>query len=223
MRQKTLVLDVETSPLLVYVWSLKDQYVDVSQLKEDSKIIAWGAKWLGEKAVYYNDIRDSTEREILVRLRGLLNQADIVITQNGVAFDMRKINARFILLGIKPVKLLRHFDTYLLARRVAAFTSNKLEYLTEKCNVKYRKLTHKVFPGLSLWKECLNGNMKAWDEMRRYNTHDVLSTEELYENLKAFAPKAFPNPDNPKCGECNKESRVKIKCSSCGRWEVKRD
>src|ERR1700686_2426880 len=158
VKQRTLVLDVEMSPLVVYVWHLKDQYVGSSQLKEDSKIIAWGAKWLGEKTVLYKDIRSQSEREILGLLRAVLNAADIVITQNGVAFDIRKINARFILLGLNPVKPFRQFDTYLLAKRVAAFTSNKLEYLTEKCNVKYRKLTHSTFPGLSLWKECLNGN-----------------------------------------------------------------
>ncbi len=217
-RQRTLVVDIETSPLLVYVWQLKDQYIDISQLKDDWHIMAWGAKWLGEKEVIYRDIRKDTERTILTSLRGLLNEADIVITQNGVAFDAKKINARFMLLGLKPIKSYRHFDTYLLAKRVAVFTSNKLEYLTEKFNVKYRKLTHKAFPGLSLWKECLKGNLKAWEEMKRYNTHDVLSTEELYNNLKAFAPKAFPNPDNPKCDECGKEDRIKIKCQTCGKW-----
>jgi RNase_H superfamily len=220
MNQKTLILDIESSPLLVYVWHLKDQYVDVSQLHTDWKIMAWGAKWLGEKTVHYRDLREFSERTILFRLRELLEQADIVITQNGVSFDMRKINARFVLLGLKPVHTLRHFDTYLLAKRVASFTSNKLEYLTEKCNVKYHKLTHTAFPGLKLWKECLNGNIKAWEEMERYNIHDVLSTEELYENLKAFAPKAFPRPDNEKCDACGKENRLKIKCQSCGRWET---
>lgn len=221
-KQRTLVVDIETSPLLVYIWQLKDQYIDVSQLKEDWHIMAWGAKWLGDKEVYYKDTRSETERSILIKLRGLLEEADIIITQNGVAFDSRKINARFMLLGLRPVKPYKHFDTYLLAKRVAVFTSNKLAYLTEKFNVKYRKLTHKAFPGLSLWKECLNGNIKAWEEMKRYNIHDVLSTEELYNNLKDFAPKAFPNPDNDKCNGCGKENRLKIKCQDCGKWEVKR-
>jgi uncharacterized protein YprB with RNaseH-like and TPR domain len=221
MRQKTLVLDIETSPLLVYVWQLKDQYVDVSQLKEDSKIIAWGAKWLGDKTTHYRDLRNASERSILLTLRGLLEQADIVITQNGMTFDWRKINARFMLLGLKPVKNVRHFDTYVLAKRVASFTSNKLSYLTENFNIKYKKLSHGHFPGLSLWLECLKGNMKAWNEMRTYNTHDVLSTEELYMNLKAFAPKAFPNPDNSKCEGCGKENKIKVKCQQCGKWESK--
>ena len=57
--------------------------------------------------------------------------------------------------------------------------------------------------------------------MKRYNIHDVLSTEELYMNLKAFAPKAFPNPDNSKCEGCGKENKIKIKCQQCGKWECK--
>jgi uncharacterized protein YprB with RNaseH-like and TPR domain len=129
-----------------------------------------------------------TIRKILRDLWKLLDEADIVITQNGKNFDTPKLNARFIEHGMKPPSPYKHLDTYQIARSAAKFTSNKLEYLTEKLCTKYKKLKHEKFPGFALWAECLKGNVAAWNEMRRYNKHDVLATEELYMKIRAWAP-----------------------------------
>lgn len=197
--QRVLVLDIETSPLLVYVWNLKDQYVGLNQMVQDWHIMAWSAKWLGEPAssIQYYDQRKlkvGNDLPILKPLWRLLNRADIVLTQNGKAFDAKKINARFMLHGMKPPRPFKHLDTYLIAKNAASFTSHSLEYLSERFCTKYKKLSHAKFPGLTLWRECLKGNKKAWDEMRTYNIHDVLSTEEFYEKIKAWAPESAPKP-----------------------------
>jgi hypothetical protein len=60
--------------------------------------------------------------------------------------------------------------------------------MTEIYNKKYKKQSHKDFPGFSLWEECMRGNKKAWDSMKKYNIFDVLSLEELFVNtLSKFA------------------------------------
>ncbi len=199
LNQKVLVLDIETAPLLVYVWNLKDQYVGLNQLAQDSHIMAWSAKWLGEpasKIQYYDqrNLKPGNDLPILKPLWKLLDEADIVITQNGKAFDVKKINARFMLHGLEAPSMYKHLDTYLVARRVASFTSHSLEYLSDRFCIKYKKLSHGEFPGLSLWVECLKGNKKAWDAMKEYNIHDVLATEELYKKLEGWVPKTMPNP-----------------------------
>jgi uncharacterized protein YprB with RNaseH-like and TPR domain len=200
--QKVLILDIETSPLLVYVWNLKDQYVGLNQMVQDWHIMAWSAKWLDDPAskVHYYDQRNlkaGNDLPILRPLWKLLNEADIVITQNGKAFDSKKINARFMLHGMKPPQNYKHLDTYLIAKKVASFTSHSLEYLSEHFCTKYKKLSHGSFPGLSLWVQCLKGNMKAWDEMKTYNIQDTLTTEELYKKIEAWVPQTMPNPSHP--------------------------
>lgn len=242
-QQRVLVLDIETSPLLVYVWQLKDNYIAPNQIKTDWQVLAWAAKWLDAPAAQtmYRDLRGAKtldDKKILAELRNLLDKADIVLTQNGREFDSKKLNARFIIQGIKPPSPYKHWDTYQLVSKVASFTSNSLEYLTAKLNKKYRKLSHKKFPGLELWKSCLAGDVKAWNEMRTYNIHDVLSTEELYFNLRAWAPEAFPRVYNftdaaKECGTCGHrgrliEGRVRVAkkykyrqhaCPKCGAWQ----
>jgi DNA polymerase elongation subunit (family B) len=196
---KVLVYDIETAPMVAYVWELKDQFIAINQIVSDTYMLAWSAKWLGEPAssiVYYDqrNAKDmSNDKPILEPLWKLLDQADIAITQNGQSFDSRVINARFIMNGMKPPSPYKHLDTYRIAKRIARFTSNKLEYLTDKLCTKYKKKLHHSFPGMSLWKGCLDRDMRAWNEMKRYNIYDVLSTEELYGKLKAWTPESMPN------------------------------
>ena len=89
-------------------------------------------------------------------------------------------SARFVEHKLGPTSSFKHIDTKLVAQKHFDFPSYKLEYMTNKFCVKYKKLKHKEFPGHEMWTECLKGNVKAWDEMEVYNKHDVLSLEELY-------------------------------------------
>jgi DNA polymerase elongation subunit (family B) len=183
---KVLVFDIETAPMLAHVWGLFDQNIALNQIQSDWHVLSWSAKWLYDDAenVMYADQRNAKNIEddskILKQIWKLLDEADVVITQNGKSFDVKKLNARFLQHGFPPPSSYRHIDTKILAKRHFAFTSNKLEYMTDKFCVKYKKLKHAKFSGFELWKQCLAGNIEAWDEMKKYNMYDVLSLEELY-------------------------------------------
>lgn len=189
---KILVFDIETSPIQAYVWGLFDQNVALNQVKSDWHVLAWSAKWLNDppKKIMYADQRNAKNIEddsvILKQVWKLLDEADVVITQNGKSFDVKKLNARFILNGMRPPSSFKHIDTRLLAKKHFGFTSTKLEYMTDKLCVKYKKIKHTKFSGFELWRECLKGNMKAWKEMEKYNKYDVLSLEELYHKLQPW-------------------------------------
>ena len=237
--KKCLVFDIETFPMIALVWSKGEQYIGLDQIEHDWSVAAWGAKWLNDPAskAMYMDTRFNKDRRddsnILPKMRNLLDEADIVITQNGQNFDSKKLNSRFMELDMIPPSPYEHIDTYKKIKRVADFTSHSLDYLTNKLNTKYKKLSHKQFPGLSLWKECLKGNMAAWEEMKRYNIRDVLSTEELYLNTREWYPESTPRPyenNNKDCGVCGGKKTVfgngfrqtkskkyqRLLCNKCG-------
>jgi len=186
-KPRILVYDIETAPLLGYVWSLWNNNLGLNQLNRDWYIMSWAAKWMGEDEVYYDSqqkaVNPEDERAMLLGLHELLKEADIVVTHNGKKFDEKKLNSRFLALGLPPVGKKKHIDTCQIAKREFGFTSNKLEYLTDKFNVKSKKLKHSNFPGMELWVECIKGNQKAWKEMIEYNVEDVVSLEELYMKL----------------------------------------
>lgn len=192
IKAKILLLDIETAPMLGYVWSLWENNVGLDQLHSDWHVLSWSAKWLDDppSKIMYADQRKSKvvsdDRKLLQGIYDLLDEADVVITQNGKAFDSKKLHARFIINKINkghPPSSYRHIDTLLIAKKHFAFTSNKLAYMSDKLNKKYKKLKPSKFPGFSMWLECLNGNLAAWKEMEKYNKYDVLALEELYYSL----------------------------------------
>lgn len=183
---KVLVLDIETAPIEAYVWGLWDQNVGLNMIKKDRHMLSWAAKWLGSPEVLYKDQRGKTniedDKKLVKGLHALIDEADVLVTQNGKKFDIPIFSARCAIHGITPPSPFKHIDTCQLARKFG-FTSNKLEYLSDKLCVKHKKLKHKQFAGFELWEQCLKGNFKAWREMEKYNKHDVLATEELYTKL----------------------------------------
>jgi len=240
-KAKIVTLDIETSPLEAYAWGLWDVNVGLEQIKTEWSILSFAAKWFGESKVIYKDaggrgaskVRD--DKHLLKAIWDILDEADIVIAQNGKKFDMKKINARLILLGFPPYSPVRVIDTYEAAKKHFAFTSNKLawtsRYLTDE-----EKEKHKLFPGFELWSECLKDNPKAWGEMKKYNIKDIVATEKYYIKLRPWI-KNHPNmgiyadgevPTCPKCGGTHLQRRgvavsqttryTRYQCTDCGGW-----
>ena len=180
---KVLIFDIETAPIIAHVWSLWENNVGLNQIVTDWHLLSWSAKWLHDTNVMYDDQRGAKniedDKRLLQGIWNLLDEADVVVTQNGKSFDQKKLNARFIINGFKPPSSYKHIDTKLIAKKHFGFTSNRLEYMTDKLCTKYKKLKHDKFPGHEMWTECLKGNQEAWKEMEKYNKYDVLALEEL--------------------------------------------
>jgi uncharacterized protein YprB with RNaseH-like and TPR domain len=141
----------------------------------------------------YKDQRGRSEKKLqddkalLKPLWKLMDEADIIIYQNGDKFDLPRLNTRFLVNGLGDPSEFETIDTLKLARKHFSFTSNKLEFMTQKLCTKYKKQDHSDFAGFKLWDECMKGNPKAWDSMEKYNKYDVLSLEELFLKLAPFS------------------------------------
>lgn len=238
---RVLFLDIETAPILAHVWALWDQNVALNMIKKDWHLLSWSAKWAGDpasKTMYYDQSKVKNIEDdsgILKKLWAVLDEADVVVTHNGKKFDEPKIFARMLMHGMKPPSPFKSIDTCSIAKRKFGFTSNKLEYLTDKLNKKYKKLKHKKFPGFEMWAECLAGNKEAWKCMKKYNMYDVLSLEEVFEHLRPWAGN-LPNftlytaDGDPVC-QCGSEDfhargyaytatgkYQRYQCQECGAW-----
>lgn len=236
---RILIADIETAPILANVWRTWKENVGLNQIEHDWYLLSYSAKWLGAKRVMYHDqsraVDMENDYELMLKLHRTLDEADIVVAHNGKKFDMRKINARFILNGLPPPSPYVVIDTMLEARKHFAFTSNRLIYLTDQlCTQK--KDEHAQFPGFELWKQCLAGNKAAWAEMKKYNIQDTVSLEELYLKLRPWMEghpnvATYANPEHPTCPKCGSDNVIqkgyrhtqtgryaRFLCNDCGGW-----
>ena len=234
---KVLILDIETAPNLAYVWRFFKENVSPKQVVENSTLLSYCAKWLGEDQVFYDDCReDLDELGLVLGLAALLDEADVIVAHNGVRFDVPKINTACLRNGVVPPSPFKQVDTFQVAKKKFKFDSNKLEHIADHLELPMKKLAHKKFPGFELWLECLRGNNEAWEEMKEYNINDVLVLEQLYLRLRPWVDN-HPNagvileedvPVCPKCGSKHLQKRgysytttgkyQRFRCNDCGGW-----
>src|SRR5680860_489287 len=96
---KVLVYDIETAPIMGFVWSLWKQNVGLNQIVDTSFMLTWAAKWLGEKRMLSASL---TKKEVIAQddsritqdLADLIREADIIMAHNGDRFDFPIVNAR---------------------------------------------------------------------------------------------------------------------------------
>lgn len=234
---KALLLDIETSYMEVKSWAIYKQFISPDSIIKDWAVLSWSAKWYGEpeKNILYMDNRKKRDprddKAILKKMWKLLDEADVVITQNGKKFDIKKLFARFAIHGMGKPSPFKHFDTFRVAKKIFGFTANSLDYLSSKLCKTHRKSKHSKFSGRTLWDECLAGNLEAWKEMEHYNKEDVLTLEELASVLmpwdssntfSVFVDKAVCNCGSSNLVKQNKfyytnSSKFRLyKCADCG-------
>jgi hypothetical protein len=233
---KILLFDLETAPMEVYVWGLRQAsgWIQPHSIIKDWSVLTWSAKWLFDAEVMSarvspDEATARTDSSVMQGLWNLLDSADIVIAHNGARFDIRKINARFILNGYSPPMPYRIIDTLRVARRQFDFSSYKLDYINKLFGIGTKTETK-----FDLWKDCVTGSAKALTQMSEYCDNDVLILEEQYLAVRPWI-KGHPNlalfvdTDQEICTNCGctelewkgryftPAGRYKaFRCTSCG-------
>ena len=231
-KSRILFYDIETSPLLGYTWGKYEQ--DVIEFERDFNIMSFAWKWADEKVVHVLALPDFKtyqkdkfdDKELVKELWKLMNEAEIIIGHNSDSFDNKKVNSRFVVHNLLPPTPYKTVDTLKVARKYFKFSSNKLDDLGNTLGLG-RKISH---TGFKLWKDCLNGDTKAWILMKRYNKQDVVLLEKVYEELKPWInnhPRVAGLFNCPNCGG-NLQARgfnytrsgrkQRYQCTKCAAW-----
>jgi len=137
--------------------------------------------------------RKANDKQCLKGLWELIDDADIVAGHNAAAFDLKRINTRFLLNGYHKPRDYRVIDTLRVARSKFAFPSNSLEAISG-----YLGLNPKADMNLSDWLAIVErGDEKIIDKMQKYNIGDVREGKKV---LGRFLPWVQPYPIEPKGG-----------------------
>lgn len=229
---KLLLLDIETSPLVVYAWGLWDQTISHNHIVEDGRTLCYAAKWYGSDDVIFDSEHRSGRDKMLRGVHALLSEADAVIHYNGKSFDIPTLNAEFLFNGMAPPAPYKQIDLYRVVKSELRVPSKKLDYIAKRLG-REGKVEHR---GMDMWKGCMAGDAKSWAEMETYNRGDIHELEAVYESLRPWI-KTHPNhglydepglPVCPKCGSGHLQRRgyahtpmskfARYQCRACFGW-----
>jgi hypothetical protein len=228
---KILFLDLETSPNLAHVWGLWDQNVAINQLVSSTEVICFGARWMGEKKTMFRSVHHDGKKAMLDELHRLMNEADVLVGWNSMAFDSKHIKREFLENGYLPPSPYRELDLMRVVKDQFKFPSNKLDYVSQKLGVG-AKVKHS---GFDLWLGCMAGDKKAWAEMKKYQIQDVDLLLDLYDILlpwiKNHPHKGLHDAETDGCPNCGSDKLIargvthtasqsykRYSCNNCGKW-----
>ena len=214
---KILLLDIETLPREVYEWSPKHgEFTPPHMTIKDWSISCWASKWLFAPEIMGEVVtpKEAIERKegtILGGIWKLMDEADVIVTQNGLKFDIRKLNTKFIIYNYPPPSHYVNVDTLVAAKKFG-FSYNSLNELAKEFGIGEK--TEMKFDD---WRACANGDKEALAHKLEYCKRDVAPLlEDVYLKL-------LPWMQHPNVGVYgNTEEDVCPKCESTDlRWDSK--
>lgn len=228
--------DIETAPITALVWEMRE--TNVLHVLRPTYMLCYSLKWADRKAIKTRSLNDypgydpstGCDKALVSELHSDMSEADFIIAHNGDSFDLKKTNSRLIVHGLAPPEPFKTIDTLKIARRQFKFDSNKLDNIGRYLGIG-RKLPN---TGKDLWVGCMNGDLKSWSDMRKYNAQDVRLLEAVYNRIAPWHS-THPNftaytekPGCPVCQSINIQSRgfnvaktrktQRLHCQDCGHW-----
>lgn len=215
---KILLWDIESLPLTTATFTLFPERIGHDNILTDCSLICAAWKELGKKTIYSSSILDNpkafkqdvnNDLVVIKKLRDVMEDVDILIGHNSKKFDTKKLNARLIFYGLDPLPSgIIQLDTLSEVRKIANFTSNRLDYLG-----KHLLGSGKLETSKGLWLRVLKGEKKAVEEMLVYNKQDVKVLEDVYLKLRPYIK------NHPNVGVLHGEDREDC-CPACGSTEL---
>lgn len=229
-KAKILLLDIETAPNVVYVWSLWKPIIPVDQIISTSRVLCWSARWQDKsKIISGAEWLPGGQKKMLKDMYNLLHECQMVVHYNGKAFDIPKLNKDFLMHGFTPPAPYKQVDLIETSRKKFAFLSNSLKHIASELRLREQKRTHR---GFKLWVKCMEGDKQAQKEMLEYNRGDVKTLAELYQKFLPWIDAhpnvaAYTGEDGcPRCGSVNYRPADDVlavvkkypgyTCNSCG-------
>jgi hypothetical protein len=155
-----------------------------------------------------------------------MNEADIIVWQNGIRFDSKKLNTRFVTHHMFPPARFLNVDTLKAAKDVFGFSYNRLDELGQKFGI-----GKKLDMSFLNWKACLTNDRSATvalEHMLTYCKNDIAPLlEDVYLNMLPYIPghpnlNVYTDHDKEVCPKCESQDLVwggKPYATPQGLWE----
>ena len=239
-KPKILFFDLETRPLLAYLWSPGKQYVGHKQLAKGHDrpgIICVTYCWNDNRPAEAIDwgFEEQDTGRLVEKFDEILKTADHVIGKNNKRFDDKVLNACRMLNGLPgmPDWVRYTDDLEVQMRKYFRLPSQSLDYISNQLG-----LGGKIRMEMQDWIDIVEKNKngpKALAKMVKYGKKDVVDTRKLWNRLSQhFEPKfnmaTFLDKPNS-CTKCGNDNIVKdgtgvsgftkyqrYKCNKCGGY-----
>lgn len=213
---KVLIYDIETTPLLTYVWRLGEQVIYHHQLVkpwDKYNIICISYMWdtdIKAKTIHW-DYKKQDSAKVVREFDKIIKKADIALGKNSDRFDVKHINAQRLIHNLPPLPQWMDYtdDVEKQIRKHFILPSYGLDYISKEFG-----MGGKVKMDFQDWVDILEKkNKKSFQKMCYYNRKDVEDTKAIWNKIKPYIKPKFNM--SVFYGD--------IRCTNCGGQNVRKD
>ena len=212
LRPRILLIDIErrAGSVPIFDQRVRGGFIPVHQWTRLPELLCFAAKWHGERRVEFHAAWDDAGA-MLLRAWELYDEADIVVTYNGVRFDNPHLKGAWLEAGYPPPSPWRDVDLFRVAHQFG-YESRSLAHLCQRLGLPGKAGRYSAADA----EACMAGDETAQRRMKRYNLGDVgqRSLEGVYDRLLPWIT------GHPHIGLWTGEERS---CNRCGSTNLKPD
>ena len=231
-----LYFDIETSLMIVYTFAIGYKInISHDNILKDMEIICICYKWENENKVHslkWDPKSKSRDKKMLREFVKVLEQADELVAQNGLKFDLTSIRTRLAYYDLPPLPPVNFYDTLTYNRKYFRFASNKLDHVA-----KYLGSKGKDKMEMQDWRDVEVNKPGILKKFVDYCKRDVLELELVEKKTRKHVPENI-NKRNIKhydgCSESGCKGKLhprgyktssvckrqRYRCSGCGKWSL---
>lgn len=197
-KPKILFFDLESSPLLAYIWQPGQQYVGYKQLKYGHSrwgIICITYCWDDDKPAQCIDwgYEEQDTGKVVEEFDKIAAQADLVVGKNSDNFDIKMINSARMFAGLPglPAWALASDDLQKQMKKYFRMPSQSLDYYSKELGLD-GKIKMEMQDWIDICEKTANGKKKL-AKMIKYGKKDVIDTRTLWRTLSQHFDSKFNN------------------------------
>lgn len=223
---RILTIDIERVPGTALWFDRRIDYLSPRMMLSHPRTVSFAARWYGQKRPIFE--AEWIDRDRMIRRAWeLYDEADVVITYNGVKFDNKHLLSDWVEYGHGEPRPWKDLDLLRVVRRFGRETKS-LDEVTKWLGREGKSLHYD--PHLAL-RACA-GDRAAQKELRTYNIGDIELTEWLADRLRGHIPNhpIIAASSEKRCNQCGsddlelRESRYRavlldyalFTCRNCG-------
>lgn len=232
---KTLMVDIERLPgtFAADFWDLnafKGRRIHPDSVTTWPSTVCFAAGWYGEKRTAFHSVWDDGADAMHEAAFAMYDQADLVITYNGIGFDNKHFASGWTERGMGRPSPWKDIDLLRVARQSHGWESKTLDSVCKRLGVANKSDKYQV----SVARAAVAGDKAMQRKLKRYNVNDVVILGAVYERLMPWIkghPHVAPIRGTstnlcPRCGSDNVERNgtyspavyvyAAWKCCTCG-------
>lgn len=202
---KILTIDIERLAGTAYAFDPKTRFIPSDRWITRPRTVCWAARWYGQTRVMF-EAEWKDPAALVQRSWELYDQADLVVTYNGIRFDNKHLRSLWFEHGLPMPSPHKAVDLFAVVRQFG-WEFKSLDDVTRRLGRPGKVQRYDVWQTQS----AVDGNRADQRALRTYNIGDVELTEWLYDRLRGWMP------NHPHLGTHGDEKR----CNQCDSAELK--